>query len=256
MATQHGAHRAGGRVRDFPFYAGVPRVVSPGGWLLVLLFCALGFAALITPIFPLKGQAAHWAAITLFVVAPLIGLGIAAGRDWTALFPRPRWRDVWIGLAFVPVTIASSALVGVFILHRGPIAGNPVNATLASLSPADLAIFLASTVPQLLGEELITVLPLLATLTLLYRGLKLPRGVAIFGAWIVSSALFAALHLPTYGWHVVQTLAVIGTARLALSLPFLITKSIWSSTVAHVTNDWLLFAVVGGLSTLKASEAL
>lgn len=256
MRTQLGGHRTADPMRDFPFYAGVPRPISPGGWLVVLLSCALGFAALITPIVPWQGQAAHWTAVILFVALPLIGLRVAAGRDWTALFPRPRWKDVWIGLAFVPVTIASSALVGVLILHRGPIAGNPVNAILASLSPVDLAVFLASTLPQLLGEEIITILPFLATLTLLHQGLKAPRVVAILGAWIVSSAIFAALHLPTYGWHVVQTLAVIGTARLALSLPFLITKSLWSSTVTHVTNDWLLFGLIGGLGALKASGSV
>lgn len=247
---------ASGHRRDFPFYAGHPVPVSGRGWLLVLAFCALGFAALITQPSPWPGPTGRWIGVILFVALPLIGLRIAAGRGWTALFPPPRWKDVWIGLAFVPVTIAASALVALFILHRGPISGNPVIGMLSDFAPADLAIFLASTLPQLLGEEIITILPFLATLTVLYRRAKLPRGVAILGAWIVSAALFVALHLPTYGWHVLQTFAVIGTARLVLTLPFLITKSLWSSTVTHVTNDWVLFGFVGGMAALKAGGGL
>ena len=241
--------------RDFPFYRGVPRSISPAGWITVLVFCVLGFAALITPTPFLSGQIAHWVAVLLFVVLPLAGLRIAAGPDWRALFPVIRWKDVGIGLAFVPVTVLTSAAIAVFFVKGGVTAANPVIGMLTSLSPTDLALFIASTLPQLLGEEIITVLPFLTVLTLLHRGIKLPRAAAIFGAWVVSAAIFAALHLPTYGWHILQTLAVIGTARLALTLPFLITKSIWSSTIAHVTNDWLLFALVGGLTALKASGA-
>ena len=242
--------------RDFPFYRGAPRSISAIGWIVVLIFCALGFAALIAPTPFLSGQIAHWVAVLLFVVLPLTGLRIAAGPDWRAMFPRLRWRDVGIGLAFVPVTVLTSAAVAVFFVKGGMTAANPVIGMLARMNPTDLAVFLASTLPQLLGEEIITILPFLAVLTLLHQRLKLPRAAAILGAWIVSAVIFAALHLPTYGWHILQTLAVIGTARLALTLPFLITKNIWSSTIAHVTNDWLLFAVIGGLTALKANGAL
>lgn len=242
--------------RDFPFYVGAPRDVSPIGWTLILLGCALGFAALIVQPQVWPGQGGRWFAVLLFVALPLAGLRIAAGRDWRALFPHAHWSDIWIGLAFVPVTLSTSALVAVFILHRGPTVANPAIGMLSSLGPVDLAMFLVGTLPQLFGEELITVLPLLSTLTLLHRGLKLPRGMAIVGAWAVSALIFAALHLPTYGWHILQTLTIIGMARLALSLPFLITRSIWSSTVAHVANDWLLFALVGGAAALKATGSV
>lgn len=36
---------------------------------------------------------------------------------------------------------------------------------------------------------------------------------------------------------------VIGTARLVLTLPWIMTKNIWVSTGAHIANDWLLFSV-------------
>ena len=95
-----------------------------------------------------------------------------------------------------------------------------------------------------LGEELITIIPFLALLTFLTARCGLSRRVAIIGAWIGSAMLFGALHLSTYQWHLGQVLLIIGTARLVLTVPYLITKNIWSSTIAHITNDWLIFAVV------------
>jgi len=37
---------------------------------------------------------------------------------------------------------------------------------------------------------------------------------------------------------------VIGTARLVLTLPWILTKNIWVSTGAHIINDWLLLGGV------------
>ena len=123
-------------------------------------------------------------------------------------------------------------------------AANPVVAMMHQLQGADLALSIAATAPQLLGEELITIIPFLALLTFLTARCGLSRRVAIIGAWIGSALLFGALHLPTYQWHLGQVLLIIGTARLVLTVPYLITKNIWSSTIAHITNDWLIFAVV------------
>jgi membrane protease YdiL (CAAX protease family) len=55
--------------------------------------------------------------------------------------------------------------------------------------------------------------------------------------------LFAAEHLPTYDWNVVQALRGVGVARLILTLPYIMTKNLWVSTGAHVLNDWIIFSV-------------
>lgn len=102
-------------------------------------------------------------------------------------------------------------------------------------------MFVASTLPQLLGEELITLLPFLGLLALFHGRFRMGPKSAVICAWLISALLFGALHLPTYGWNPAQAFGVIGVARLVLTLPFLITRSIWSSTVTHVTHDWLLF---------------
>jgi hypothetical protein len=61
------------------------------------------------------------------------------------------------------------------------------------------------------------------------------------GAWLISSLLFGLIHLPTYDWNWVQCIVIIGTARMVLSLAWILTKNIWVSTGAHILNDWLLF---------------
>jgi hypothetical protein len=61
--------------------------------------------------------------------------------------------------------------------------------------------------------------------------------------------LFAAAHLPTYGWNVVQTLSGVGVARLILTLPYIMTRNLWVSSGAHVLNDWTMFSA----SLLRAS---
>ncbi|MBU1377205.1 MAG: CPBP family intramembrane metalloprotease [Alphaproteobacteria bacterium] len=238
------SHRPASARRDFPFYDGRPIALASWRWLLVLTLVAIGFTALLGVPLLWPGPWGRWVSIALFVGLPLVGLRLAAGRHWTAVFPTPTWRDIGIGLAFVPVTMVVAAIIAVAVMQVSPTAANPSAAVLAKLQGADLALFVASTLPQLLGEELVTILPFLALLTAFHRGLALPRLASILLAWVISAALFGALHLPTYQWNAAQALLVIGASRLALSLPYLITKNIWASTVTHVTHDWSMFAVI------------
>lgn len=237
--------------RDFPFYAGVPVAISAGGWLIVMAACALGFAALVGLGLVVPGQAGRWGAVILFVGLPLVGLRIAAGPQWRALFVPIRPKDLGIGLAFMPLVVLVSAAVAIGVMNSGPTAANPIFALFHKMSGPELALFAASTLPQLFGEELITILPFLAVLTALRSGARFPRWLALLIAWIVSALIFGALHLPTYGWHVAQALGVIFAARLVLTLPYLVTRSIWASTVTHIVNDWAGFLLVMGITALK-----
>ena len=101
--------------------------------------------------------------------------------------------------------------------------------------------FFTKTIPQLLGEEVVTILPFLALLQLFSNGFGVGRKRAIIGAWLITSILFGLIHLPTYDWNWIQCVVVIGSARMMLTLPWILTKNIWVSTGAHITNDWLLF---------------
>jgi uncharacterized protein len=112
---------------------------------------------------------------------------------------------------------------------------------LVSLDFAGRIAFFAKAIPQLLGEEVITLLPFLALLQWFSKGFGLARKRAIIGAWLISSIVFGLIHLPTYDWNLVQCIVIIGSARMVLTLPWILTKNIWVSTGTHIINDWLLF---------------
>ncbi|MFD6137821.1 type II CAAX prenyl endopeptidase Rce1 family protein [Isoptericola sp. NPDC060257] len=70
--------------------------------------------------------------------------------------------------------------------------------------------------------------------------LHLSRRSSLMLAVVVSTLLFAALHLPTSGWNV-QCVLVIGTARVILLVPYLLTKNLAASATVHMVDDWALF---------------
>lgn len=229
--------------RDFPYYRGEPVRLSPSQWLLVLALTAAGFAALVGLPSLWPNRVAVWTGTALFVALPLVGLRLVAGRAWTALFHRPTARDVWIGLGCTVLCLATSVVVALVVTNSLAAASNPAVAALAHDSPLDVALFYAQTAPQLLGEELVTIVPLLAILSLMTAA-GAPRWLAILVAWLATGVIFGLLHLPTYDWNLVQAVTVIGSARLALSVAYLATRNVWASTIAHVANDWTLFTTV------------
>ena len=228
------------RVRDFPLY----REITPRGWLIVIAFSAAGFALLMLPtITGIQAPAMRWLGVLLFVCLPLIGLRLVAGAAWSRLLAPPSLRDILVGLAFVPVVWILSFSTAYVVRELTETAANPVDGLMAAMSTGELAGFLASTLPQLFGEELVTIIPFLAILSILHVHRGMSRRASLIIALIVSALIFGAIHLPTYDWHVIQALVIIGVARIALTLAYLVTKNVWSSTVTHVANDWSLFAI-------------
>ncbi len=235
---------AGPAPRDFPYIRAAPEGLSAGWWAMVLGSCVAGFAALML-LARAPGGPMALAGPVLFAAMPLLALRAAPGRGWAALFPRPTLADVLAGLSIVPVALLmSGAAAQIFMAGGGVAAVNPVAGLLPRMDGWERAVFIAGTAPQLLGEELITILPFLALLALFHRGLKLALRPAFLAAWILSSVIFALLHLSTYDWNVVQVLVVIGMSRLGLTIPYLLTRSVWSSFITHITLDWSIFALV------------
>jgi membrane protease YdiL (CAAX protease family) len=218
-------------------------------WALVLASLALGFAALSLPV-P-AGAAALLPAL-LFPLLPLLALRAVAGPGWrAALFRRLTLRDLGLACGIALANLVVSFSVAALVQARFGLASNPALATLAGQGAGERALFFLGTLPQLLGEELLTVLPLLALLSLLHGHLGWPRRKSLVAAWLLSALPFALAHLPTYQWNLAQCLLVIGSARLVLSLAYLRSRNLAVSTLAHVLNDWLLFAgvlLVGGVA--------
>jgi membrane protease YdiL (CAAX protease family) len=130
---------------------------------------------------------------------------------------------------------------------------NAAIGSIVGLDTTGRVLFLVKVALQLLGEEVISILPFLALLTLFTQRFGVSRRVAIVGAWLLSALLFGLAHLPTYGWNLVQCILIIGSARLVLTLPWIMTKNLWVSTGAHVLNDWVLMSM-GLLGSMLASQ--
>lgn len=228
---------------DFPYYADNPPTISKAGWLLVLAGTVAGFAALVTPLPFEDGMASGWLRAAAFVGLPLLALMMAAPGRWKAIFRRVGLRDVMLMFGFAILNIIVSLSIGALLKEFGTVTANAGVAGAADLEGARLASFFAKVGLQLLGEELITILPFLALLWYLHAKAGLGRNAAVLAAWLLSAIAFGLLHLPTYDWNFVQCLVVIGSARLVLTWAYVATKNIWVSTGAHIINDWTLIGM-------------
>jgi hypothetical protein len=238
---------------DFPYYADNPPTISNAGWLLVLAGTAAGFAALGTPLPFEDGILSGWLRAAAFVGLPLLALKIAAPGRWGAIFRRVGLREVLLMFGFAILNIIVSMSIGALLQTFGTVTANAGVAGAADLEGARLASYFAKVGLQMLGEELITILPFLALLWYLHARAGLSRNAAVLAAWLLSAIAFGLLHLPTYDWNVVQCLVVIGGARLVLTWAYVWTKNIWVSTGAHIINDWTLISMTVFVAPLAAA---
>lgn len=229
---------------DFPYYRGNPVSISGKVWLVPLVGVALAVWILLAQLPLFSHGWLQTGPSLMLTVLPLAGLAIVAGRHWVALFRQVGWKDIGWMFGFALLNYAIAIPLGFAAVH---FIEAERNAGIASMAGADAGfqfLFFASSIPQLIGEELITIIPFLALLYLLTQKLGVPRRTAIIAAWLITAVWFAAIHLPTYNWNILQCLIVIGSARLVLTLAYLKTKNLWVSAGAHIINDWTTFAIV------------
>jgi membrane protease YdiL (CAAX protease family) len=228
---------------DFPFYNGMPATISAGHWLFVMAMVVVGFLVLALPIHWPGGSFGQFIPAVLMPLIPLAALAYVTSGHWKAIFGKVGGREVKLMFGFALLNIVVSMSVGAIVFALTSVTPNASTSQLGGLDTAGRALFFAKTIPQLFGEEVITLLPFLALLQLFSKGLGFSRKGAIIGAWLISSVVFGLMHLPAYDWNLVQCIVVIGSARIVLTLPWIMTKNIWVSTGAHIVNDWLLFSV-------------
>lgn len=238
-------------VGDFPFYNGVPVSLTAGQWLFVMAAVAAGFLVLVLPVPWPGGPIGALIPAVLFPAIALAALAHVAPGHWHVIFGKVGGRELKLMLGYALLNLVVSMSVGAIVSALADVTPNAANALLSGMSLAERMAFFAKTLPQLLGEELVTLLPFLALMHALPKWLPIGRKGAIVGAWVISSLLFGLIHLPTYQWNLLQCIVVIGSARMVLTLPWILTKNIWVSTGAHIANDWVLFSVpllVAGLA--------
>jgi membrane protease YdiL (CAAX protease family) len=228
-----------GAPRDLPFAADGAALPAAWRWAVALLAVAAGFAVLLLAQ-PVIGMLP---AVLLFVGLPLAGLFVLAEGRLNLVLPRPTGRDIAVGLGFGLLNLIAIPLLGWLVTRLIPTAPNPVGDLLSGLTPGAIPGFFAMTGLQLVGEELVTVIPFLAVMVLMRR-LGVSRGASILIGALAAALAFAAMHFPTYQWHVLQAVVLIGGARLILLGAYLTTRNLWASVIAHVFNDWTLFGIL------------
>jgi uncharacterized protein len=239
---------------DFPFYDGEPVEITPRGWILLLLAVAAALALLVT--LPFSQFPLNLIPAVLYTGLPLVTLTSVSRGKHAALFGEFGFQEFGLAIGFGVLTILASFATALVLLQFTSMNDNPAAAVLSSANTFDIVVFLVRTFIQLIGEEIMTVLLLLAVLWFSYRHLRLPRTTAMVLAVIVSTLWFGAVHLPTYNWNFVQAFGGIGMARLMLSAAYLVTRNLWVSTGAHVFNDWFEFfmpmLLAGGHTPIEA----
>lgn len=240
--------------KDFPFYNGTPSALSARQWSWVLIMVVIGFLCLSVPMPGFTGPFAAFLSALLMPGIPLVALAGVAPKTWRALFGKVSGREIRWMFGFALLNLAVTMGIGALVHALTQVTANASTAQLNHLDTMGRIAFFAKTIPQLFGEELMTLLPFLALMQWFSKGLKVGRKAAVIAAWLITALGFGLLHLPTYGWNLAQCVIIIGSARLILTLPWIMTKNIWVSTGAHIINDWLLFTL-GLLGASLASQA-
>lgn len=235
--------------RDYPYYKGWPVEISGVKWLVPLAGVALAVWILLDQPRIFTQGYLRLAPGVLLALLPLIGLALVAGRHWTALFRKVGLKDIGWMFAFALLNYVIAVPLGFIALEFIPTETNAGISGMANSDSAFQILFFVNSLPQLLGEELITIVPFLALLHFLTNKFGLSTRAAVIVAWLVTAVWFAAIHLPTYNWNILQCLILIGGARLVLTLAYLKTKNLWVSTGAHIINDWttFTFALIGAM---------
>jgi membrane protease YdiL (CAAX protease family) len=226
---------------DFPFYNEMPTRVDGRRWAILLGSIVVAF--LVLSRWPLD----EWWGIVLaqivFVAIPLATLRWMIPTHWTALWRRVHPRDAAVIVGYWLLALVVQLGVGSALGVIDKTAASDPAAAVREAGVAIPAHFIGA-LPQLMGEELLAIVPFLAVMWLCVTKLGTTRRLAVVIALIVSSLWFGAVHLPTYDWNVLQAVVGVGLVRVVLTLAYVRTKNLWVSFGAHVLTDWFIFATL------------
>lgn len=183
---------------DFPYYRGAPVQLSGRQWLLVVFAVVIGFASLFLTMTLFRTGLLGFIPAILFVGIPLITLRICAGSGWRALFRRLRGVDFLWMIVFFVLNYAVTIRLAFVVIALFSAESNPAGTILASSGGVEKSLFFVKSAIQLLGEELLVILPMLALLSWLVSRCAMGRTLALCLAMLAVSVGFALVHLPTY----------------------------------------------------------
>ncbi|MBR9894319.1 CPBP family intramembrane metalloprotease [bacterium] len=226
---------------DLPYYRPAPEGFSLTGWLIVLIAVAVSFVVLGLAQQQFHSGIAGFIPPLLFVLIPLVAVAAVAGAKAPfALFRPVGLREVGLMVLFFILNYIVTIVVGTILVSAFHPASNPAGDMVATASGVDQVLFFFWTAVQLLGEEIFTILIFLGAMAGLTRVMS--RNLALCLAALVAAIIFGLVHLPTYQWNLIQAVTLV-PIRIVLLIPYIITRNIWTSTGAHVLNDWTTFGM-------------
>jgi hypothetical protein len=176
--------------RDFPFYQGNPVSLTAVQWGLLIIITALAFALLIAPIPWPGGELGAFIPAILFPLIPLLGLSWVSKGNAKSLFGRVGLREIKLMILFALLNIAVTLVVGGIVKFTLGATANPAVAAASQLSPSGLALFLSKTAVQLVGEEVLTIIPMLALMHWFVARVGMSRPRALLISWLGTAVIF------------------------------------------------------------------
>lgn len=231
--------------------------ISGKKWLIILLSNLIAYCCLIMPgvqipdslIFDenhptLIAAGFQILVVTVFLVIQIIGVQIATGRKWQQLFHTPHAKEwLWVLVFFILAYFVSVVSGAISQKLFGSVSGNAA-AGLTMSTPHVWLIFIYqrfSSAIQILGEEFLAIMPLLAV-TQLADSIHMPH--PLFWGNIASALIFSLLHLSTYDYNLGYVILGLAFTRLVLNWAFIKTHNIWVSFLVHFLFDTLAFLVL------------
>ncbi|MGO3751794.1 MAG: CPBP family glutamic-type intramembrane protease [Peptoniphilaceae bacterium] len=212
---------------DFPF-----ENISNTRWILSMLLLFGGF--LLTTITNLENPLISYG---IFIVSSISSLFIL-DKKWLKKLIKPlEIKDLFIIIFVLFSTYFIGILVSILV-SKTSMVENPITGVINNDNILKLFIIM---IVQLFVEEILFVLPFL----FIFNKFKYyNRIMAIIAAWIISSIIFGALHLPTYNYNLFQSLVVISLIRFAISSAYVWRKNLALSYLIHVIYDFLILILV------------
>ncbi len=173
----------------------------------------------------------------LFIFVGVLSLFVLDVKWYGKLLKPLKLKDLLIIIAVLIMTYAA-AFFSLSFLDISEAVENPV---VDFISKDNSLILTAVLFIQLFVEEILFVVPFL----FIYNNLKgASKFLALIIAWVLSSLIFGALHLPTYSFNFTQSFIVIGSVRFALSLAYIWRKNLLLPYIIHVLYDGLIFLFI------------
>lgn len=227
---------------DFPFYKeGIPT----HNWIFPISGC-LSALLLIYRDLPISPVLKIAVRASLLVVLPFLGLHFVSSHIYTSLYRKLRRSD----FKLIVLTVLSAIVIQLFLhfllteLFQYKFAENGGVNIISTLGTTDRIIYSFFLFGfQLMGEEMLRIVPFLFFLQFFTQNLGMRRKHSILFSWFISAAIFALLHLPTYNWNMIQVL-VLFTGSFVMNYAYVRTKNVWVVYLVHLLYDFLLMIPV------------